>query len=371
VRVLGDRTTLGLALAGLLAACVQDSSASEQGSDTGSSDATTPASSSDTGETGTEDEGWRVVAQVGPDVGALMSVWGPSPSELFVAGGQPEAGGGRMLRGHDSVWEPESLPAGVGMLNWVYGVDGSVWSVGLGGAIVRRGADGVWASEASPTDRTLWGVWGASADELWAVGGDGVVDDPVLLRRTPAGEGGEGGEWTLVELPELDANGDAHALFKVWGRAADDVWIVGDAGAALHYDGLVWTAIPDPAGVDLISVWGSASEGVIAVGGRANARVVRWIDDAWVGQVAGEPGLNGVWVDPEGGATLVGLQGSIHALARLDRATSSPGFDLEPEPSGTSMVLHAVFGFAGGPRYAVGGSLLMAPPFVGVIVHAP
>jgi hypothetical protein len=350
----------------LMFACVQESGEQgEQASDSGSASEADTDTHSDTGETGAEGEGWAVVAQFGTGTGALMSVWGPSPSELYVVGGQPEPGGGRMLRGHDATWESESLPAGVAMLNWVYGVDGSVWSVGLGGAIIRRGADGVWVSEASPTDRTLWGVWGASADELWAVGGDGVTDDPVLLRRDPAGV------WTLVALPELHSSGDAHALFKVWGSAADDVWIVGDAGAALHYDGLAWTAIPDPSGIDLISVWGSASEGVIAVGGRANARIVRWVDGAWLGEVAGEPGLNGVWVDPAGGATLVGLQGSIHALALFDRATSSPGFGLSPEPSGTSMVLHAVFGFTGGPRYAVGGSLLMAPPFVGVIVQAP
>jgi hypothetical protein len=357
----GSRTKLGLALPWLLAAaCVQDPGAAEQGDDTDSTSEITSTSGSDSSETGTEtgteDEAWAPVAQFGTDTGALMSVWGASPSVLFVVGGQPEAGGGRVLRGHDDSWEAESLPAGVAMLNWVYGVDGSVWSVGLGGAIVRRGADGVWTTEASPTDRTLWGVWGASAGELWAVGGDGVSDDPVLLRRDPAGD------WTLAELPELGV--DAHALFKVWGTAADDVWIVGDAGAALHWDGVAWTAIPDPAGIDLISVWGSASEGVIAVGGRSNARVVRWVDGAWLGEVAGEPGLNGVWVDPEGGATLVGLQGSIHALA-------PGGFGLSPEPSGTSMVLHAVFGFAGGPRYAVGGSLLMAPPFVGVIVQDP
>ena len=333
----------------LLTACVQEPSASED----------TDTSTSDTGSDSTtgEPEGeWIVARQLGNDVGALMSVWGPSPTELYVVGGQPEADGGRVLRGYEDDWELEPLPAGVGMLNWVYGVDGRVWSVGREGTIVcRDGASEAWVHEASPTDRTLWGVWGASADELWAVGGDGVTDAPVLLRRDGASE-----VWAELELPELGV--EAHALFKVWGAAADDVWIVGDAGAALHWDGQVWTPIPDLDGVDLISVWGSVSEGVIAVGGRANARIDRRVEGAWLTDTSAAPGLNGVWIDPSGGATVVGGQGSIHTVA-------PDGFTLTPESSGTAMALHSVFGFEGGPRYSVGGSLLMAPPYVGVIVR--
>ncbi len=335
----------------VLANCTQVSSEGADLSDSGSESET--SSESETG-TEPEPEGWQPVMQANQDIGALMSIWGATPDELFVVGGQPQDGGGRVLRGHDDSWESEALPDGVAMLNWVYGVDGMVWSVGMGGAIVRR-EPGAWVAEPSPTDRVLWGLWGASADELWAVGGDGVTDTPVLLRRDKAT-----GEWTSVELPPLGA--DAHALFKVWGNAADDVWIVGDAGASVHWDGTSWTAHPDPDGIDLISVWGSASEGVISVGGRASARVDRMVDDAWTGQTLALPGLNGVWVDPEGHATAVGVQGTIYAI-------SPGGYELEPEPSDTSMVLHSVFGFAGGPRYAVGGSLLMPAPFVGVILR--
>ncbi len=328
-------------------ACSQAPSSAEDGS--GSETQTETEGS----ETDSEPEGWRPVLQANAQLGALMSVWGPSPAELFVVGGQPEPGGGVILRGADERWAAEALPAETSMLNWVYGVDGEVWSVGIGGAIVRR-EGAAWVAEPSGTDRVLWGLWGASADELWAVGGDGVGDAPVLLRRDA-----ELGEWAPVELPELGV--DAHALFKIWGLAAADVWAVGDAGAAVHWDGASWTAVPDPDGVDLISVWGSDAEGLIAVGGRASARVDRLIDGAWVGETLALPGLNGVWVDPEAGATAVGVQGTIYRIG-------AGGFELSEEVSGTAMVLHAVFGFAGGPRYAVGGSLLMPAPFVGVIV---
>lgn len=334
----------------VLGACVQSPPAGEStsSSEGGSENAQTES------ETGAEPSRWRAVLQAKQDIGALMSVWGPSPTEIYVVGGQPEPGGGRVLRGHVDEWELETLPSAVAMLNWVYGVDGQVWSVGVGGAIVRRDATG-WIAEASPTDRVLWGVWGASASELWAVGGDGITDSPVLLRRNAAGE------WTSIELPPLGI--ESHALFKIWGNAPDDVWSVGDGGAAVHWDGSNWTAHPDPDGIDLISLWGSPSEGLIAVGGRANGRIDRRMGDAWSGQTLAIPGLNGVWVDPNEGATVVGVQGTIYRI-------SPNGFDLESEDSNTTIVLHAVFGFEnGGPRYAVGGSLLMPPPFVGIILQ--
>jgi hypothetical protein len=340
--------TVGL----ILAACAQ--APAEDGEESGSgSDGETEMSDTES-ETGPEPSAWQPVLQANEEIGALMSIWGPSPDELFAVGGQPEPDGGRVLRGSDSTWEPEPLPPGISMLNWVYGVDGLVWSVGTDGAIVRREA-GAWMAETSPTDRTLWGLWGASADELWAVGGNGVSDDPVLLRRD-----GATGEWAAVELPPLGT--DAHALFKIWGTGANDVWSVGDVGATVHWDGESWTAHPDPDGIDLISVWGSPDEGVIAVGGRANGRVDRLVGDVWSGETLALPGLNGVWVDPVDGATVVGVQGTIYRV-------SASGFELEPEDSGTNMVLHSVFGFSGGPRYAVGGSLLMPPPFLGVILR--
>lgn len=339
-------------LGSLAAACIQNPQANasnESAAETGDSSSESSASST----SGGDPDGWTPVLQ-SKDIGALMSIWGASPDVLYVVGGQPEPNGAVILRGHDDSWETETIPADLPMLNWVYGVDDQVWSVGTSGVILHHDA-GVWTRESSPTDRVLWGLWGASADELWAVGGDAVSDQPVLLRRD-----GASSTWSSVELPPLGVT--SHGLFKIWGRAADDVWIVGDAGAILHWDGVDWTATPDLEGTDLISVWGSDNEGVIAVGGRASGRVDRLQADVWIGQTQAVPGLNGVWVDPEGGATTVGVQGTIHRI-------SPGGFELEAEDSGTSMVLHSVFGFSGGPRYAVGGSLLMPPPFVGVILR--
>ncbi|MCA9683785.1 MAG: hypothetical protein KC457_16415 [Myxococcales bacterium] len=286
-----------------------------------------------------------------------MSVWGPSPDELYAVGGQPQPGGGLILRydgGGD--WLPETLPADTPMLDWVFGPgagDGRIWAVGRAGAImVREG--GVWSAEASPTTKILWGVWGFDEGELWAVGGNGVSDVPVLLRRD-----GQSQSWSEVVYPDLGV--DCYGLFKVWGMAADDVWVVGDRGATLHYDGVDWSAHPTAQAIDLISLWGSDAEGWVAVGGRSNGRIARLEGQEWNAQTLAISGLNGVWVDPDGPITLVGVGGTILSL--------TPGsFEVVAEDSPTQMVLHAVFGFSGGPRYAVGGSLLQPPPYVGIIL---
>ena len=101
---------------------------------------------------------------------------------------------------------------------------------------------------------------------------------------------------------------------------------------------------------------------MIAVGGRSDGRIARFEGDAWVEEVLPIAGLNGIWIDPNGTATAVGTDGRILAL-------EPGGFDYAFEPSGSMMVLHAVFGFSGGPRFAVGGNLLSQPPHVGVILR--
>jgi len=102
---------------------------------------------------------------------------------------------------------------------------------------------------------------------------------------------------------------------------------------------------------------------MLSVGGRANGRLARWDGATWSGETLSGPGdgTNGVWVDSGGAATLVGWQGTIYSLA---------AGSLEPvqEESGTSLLLHAVHGFEGGPRFAVGGTLQAAPSFVGLVL---
>lgn len=322
-------------------------------SDTG--DATTVGASSG-GEAPTTGAapGWEVARKLDVDRGALLSVWGPAPDDVWAVGGQQGSAtesAGVLLHFDGAAWTEQALPAGTPMLHWVFGVEGEVWTVGRDGAVLRR-EGAAWVAESSGVETVLWGVWGPGEELLWAVGGDGVDDAPLLLRRAE-------GVWAPEPLP---ATGASTGLFKVWGTGASDVTAVGDRGLALHHDGATWTVQETGDLADLISVWGRGPGEQVAVGGRANGRVARWDGAAWTGETLSVPGLSGVWMDREGAATVVGMQGTIFELA-------AGSMMLEAQESPTLLLLHAVFGFAEGPRFAVGGSLAGSPPYVGVIVQ--
>jgi hypothetical protein len=306
------------------------------------------------------DGAWSAEDSLGAD-GAFMNAWGPSPTEVYIVGGQPDAGVMRRFDGER--WSPVEIPAGP-MLYWVHGVAGELFAVGAGGRALHRDASGAWRATQTGTEVALWGVFAAAPDEAWAVGGDpfarpgegGGLVAPTLLRF-------DGDTWSPVELPVLDRN--CPALFKVWGTGPDDLHAVGAAGVALHFDGTQWRQVQTGTSDDFVSLWGRAADDVVAVGGRANGMMARWDGTAWTSQVLAQtPGLNGVWMASDGTAWASGLRATIVRIA--------PGsFSAERQSFASPLTLHGMFGFDCGPLLGVGGSLMAPPPYTGLVVGQP
>lgn len=346
------------------AACSGTSPSDGDGSSTGSASASTSstglADSSDGASTTAGEDGWQSSLEVGTEVGAFFSVWGPSPTLVYAAAGQPLEGGlsqGALQRWDGTQWSAETLPADTPGLNWVFGVGERRVLVGeLGLILTRDGDEGEWMRSSCDTILPLWGAWGAAPDDLWAVGGDGFNRDPIACHF-------DGEAWTQATLPEPSF--ETHALFKVWGTASDDVWAVGDEGLLMHYTGEAegWSEVPSGTDFDLISLWGTGPDEILAVGGRTTAVVSRYDGTSWTTQEVPELlGLNGVWMAADGTATVVGPFGGAGVV--------EPGaLEVQVEDSGTILALHGTFGFDGIERWAVGGSLDMAPPYVGVVLR--
>ena len=227
-------------------------------------------------------DSWEISHSVDASVGAFLSVWGPSPTEVYAVGGNPDAGVIFRFDGED--WSrDETVPADVPLLNWIDGTSGEVWVVGNEGVALHQTATG-WERVDTGIDAPLWGVWGAAPDDLWAVGGDTAMNGskPRLAHY-------DGVAWAEVELPAHNRPESTRALFKVWGTAADNVFAVGMDGLILHYDGAAWAQSPFALTNDLISLWGSGPDDIVAVGGRSNGVVARWDGASWSGELIGAP----------------------------------------------------------------------------------
>lgn len=304
---------------GLVAACGgRGATHDDDGSTTGATASTTGAdgdsSSAAEGSTG-EPDGWQVVVEVGEDIGAFFSVWGPSAALVYAVGGQQDEGGvsiGALWVRQDGAWTADALPTDTAKLNWIHGLDERRVVVGENGTILMRDGDtGEWTVHGCATVLPLWGAWVSAPDDAWAVGGDGFDRDPVLCRW-------DGSAWTQVEL-------DTQA--------------------------------------DLISLWGTGPTELLAVGGRANGTLVRYDGAAWtVTTLPDYAGLNGVWMAADGRARIGGVQGTI---AIVEPGGAAP----MREDSGTPRTIHALWQDDGGRTYAVGGSIDLPPPFVGVILE--
>lgn len=245
---------------------------------------------------------WETVHQ-GLD-GAILSIWGSDTGEVWLSGAD-RAGKGPTLMRRPAGGDWETLePGGTGILWWVFSRKADeFWTVGDQGRVTRLDmASGKFVNLPSPTTATIYGIWGAPEGPMWAVGGFVVPKDGegVLLKI-------EGDVVTQVtDLPEgIDPKA---AFFKVWGSAADDVWVIGEKGTVLHYDGKSWSFKTLPNKPRLVTLHGGSKDDMVVVGGIIQASIYEkleggpWIDNS----PEGVPSLSGVFVRPDGKAAAAG-----------------------------------------------------------------
>ncbi len=277
--------------------------------------------------------------------GWLLSVSGTA-SDVYAVGGAPQRG--RLWRLDGSGWSEEEVPEGVPLLNWMHTfADGTHIVAGDHGTILRP-QHGVWHRVDTPTDQDLWGVWGASPDDVWAVGGNGRDADAATVLHFV------GGAWQVVPLPHMERPG-VRAFYKVWGTGADNVYMVGQNGAVLHWDGAKLREELVGTSRDLISLWGTSADNIVMVGGRSNGVLVRWDGQKWRSfSLAPLPGVNGVWLESAKRGWISGNSGTI-ARVKLPADAAEPP-SVSAVETGTRLEMHAVFGVGAGSVYSVGGN---------------
>jgi hypothetical protein len=157
---------------------------------------------------------------------ALNGIWASDPTNAWAVGQQSTIvrwDGTRWSVFSDSV-RPVVIPTD--NYNAVWGTSGSTWIVG-DVSIVRC------ASSCSPDPQTgggaLYGVWGTSATNIYAVGAGGRILNF------------NGTSWSAMNSPTRAR------LSRVTGSSAKDVWAAGDT-VLLHFDGTDWKTITSSVG---------------------------------------------------------------------------------------------------------------------------
>lgn len=284
---------------------------------------------------------------------SILSVNGPSLDNLFFAGGtmEPvEPAAGMALHFDGTRWE--RLPIETPHSFWWVWVtpEGTAWFAGEAGTIVRwRGGEATFFETA--VDGKLYGIWGTSDSNVWAVGGAPLEGDKDVILHF------DGDTWTRVPPPETFGV----QFYKVWGTAANDVFVVGQHGAILHFDGMAWSTMDSGTRAEIFTVHGRAPDDVWAVGFELGATILHYDGHAWSsyrdpsGEEVFPSFLNGVFETTNRHVFCVG-PGGAKIWIRPDGRHSDETLE------GTPSDLHGVWADAEGHAIGVGGNFFVPAP---------
>ncbi len=289
---------------------------------------------------------------------ALLGVTGTSERDVW-AFGADDGTGGLVLRWDGAAWTRVANPDRHDLWWGQVFDDGTVQAVGEDGTILRGTSDGL-TRMATPGlgGQTIYGTWGASPDDSWAVGGY-------------AGRAGfawhfDGSAWREADLPDdlpRDADGEPPALFKVWGPTGPDgeAWIAGSNGTLLHRVDGDWRVVPTGTDALLFTVHGNGD--TVAVVGAETVLV--GTGEAFEDVTPPGAGiLQGVHVEDDGSVVVTGVSASTWVRAPTGRWTEHLGVRGQYPES-----LHATWTSPEGGRWAVGGGVLSGALNAGLVAH--
>jgi hypothetical protein len=314
------------------------------GSALGCSPGPGPGGTGGTGGAAPSAPAWQVVYEGTALGGAVLSVWGPSASEVFVVGG-PLGNGGNAVAWHleGSAWKSLGV-TGTDSFWWVTGTSATdVWMSGEKGRLTHW--DGSAFTEMPRlTTATIWGVWAKSPTEAWAVGGTPgkgmMADNDVVLRW-------DGKTWAKEALPMPLGR----SLNKVWGTSSEDLYAVGEYGTVWHRKGSAWAneSMPPVAKSNLLTVFGCSATDVYAVGGQdvIHSDGTTWSPDKTVMLTNS---VNGVTCGAPGEVLIVGFGG---LKQRLVKGAWVDEFDQDPTGD-----LHGSWADGQGSFWVAGGDFI-------------
>jgi hypothetical protein len=301
-------------------------------------------------------EVWQVVHEALP--GALLSVWGTSAGDVWAVGADARDGSGpTVLRFDGEAWRRVQTGQTQGDLWWVFGfAGGPVYMGGDGGVILRyQTSDDAFTLMTTPGTETVYGIWGAAPDDVWAVGGasDSTGGFAWHLR---------GDAWEAEPSVPADVASGA-AVWKIYGTSTSDAWAVGSNGVALHWDGTAFTPGQTGVGSSLFTVHERDGR-YAAVGGSASGFIVEHDGTEWLDVTPDPPpmGLSGVTLGADDLGVAVGFLGTVYVR-------DASGWQPEDLGLPVRQNLHGSWIDDEGGLWLAGGQTFSPPLTEGILIH--
>ena len=251
----------------LAVACSSSSSSSGQG---GGGGQTTGAAAAGGGAAG-RGQGGATAGARGSSAGAGGTTTGGASGSPSGAGGSTSEGTSGGASGTPSGGSAGTGAGGTGQTTGgASGMSGTPTGGATGSACAATALTnctgttiGAWCVDTffagNPSAPSFTNIWSDGPTDAWVVG---AGFNPAT--GTNDGNGiaihWDGCAWTPASLATTAG------LLDVWGAAANDVWAVGASGTALHWNGSAWSSTSTGTTVDLASVSGTASNDVWALG---------------------------------------------------------------------------------------------------------
>lgn len=242
---------------------------------------------------------WNQIA--GGPVSIVRSVWSKDAQNTWAAVGN------RVCSFNNSVWDCNGPQPGERIAR-LWGFDSTnIWALAYSNNVYQWNGT-KWNSidnlsfYYSDILSVKAGLWGASPNDIWAVGD--------TLGLTPYVHHWDGKAWSRVNVPE--------SVQAVHGSSVNDVWAVGSAGNLIRWNGNSWsTIIPSGSTVVWSGVWANSPKDVWVSGyfsSLSKGIISHWDGTNWTPSYLGSSNLsvrnlwgrntNDIWATQDGGNTL-------------------------------------------------------------------
>lgn len=159
-----------------------------------------------------------------PSTASVYALWGSSSTSVYAA-----TDAGEVLRFNGTSW---SVLSTVSSALWaVYGTSTTNIAIAGEDGLVRRFNGTTWTTLPAPVNGTLAGLWTTGTTDLFTAGANDDGSGGVAFSLT-------GASWTALSV------GSTRVFTSIWGPSLADLYITGDVGTLLRFNGSTWSTIP-------------------------------------------------------------------------------------------------------------------------------